>query len=126
MRKEKGALFLFLSLPLTFPPISDGTIGGTPRRINPPERQRPRVDRPCNARPTRRRIVPDGHEGRPVRGKAFFALVRLGKRRDPARIWVAMAGTVGVTAVGMFGNGAGWGLAPVEHTLSLIVGGITR
>ncbi|MBW7882622.1 MAG: 2-oxo acid dehydrogenase subunit E2 [Caldilineaceae bacterium] len=37
-----------------------------------------------------------------------------------------MAGTVGLTAVGMFGRGSGWGLAPVEHTLCLIVGGIAR
>lgn len=58
--------------------------------------------------------------------KPVQALVRMAKRRDPAGMWVAMVGTVGVTAVGMFGNGSGWGLAPVEHTLCLIVGGITR
>lgn len=52
--------------------------------------------------------------------------VRLAKRRDPARRWVAMAGTVGLTAVGMFGKRGGWGLAPVEHTLCLIVGGIAH
>jgi pyruvate/2-oxoglutarate dehydrogenase complex dihydrolipoamide acyltransferase (E2) component len=38
-----------------------------------------------------------------------------------------MAGTVGVSAVGMFGSGSGWGLAaPDGHTLCLIVGGIAR
>lgn len=37
-----------------------------------------------------------------------------------------MAGTVSITAVGMFGEHGGWGLAPVEHTLCLIVGGIAR
>lgn len=52
--------------------------------------------------------------------------VRMAKHRDPARRWVAMAGTVGLTAVGMFGKRGGWGLAPVEHTLCLIVGGIAR
>jgi pyruvate/2-oxoglutarate dehydrogenase complex dihydrolipoamide acyltransferase (E2) component len=54
------------------------------------------------------------------------ALLRIAKRIDPARSWVPMFGTVGVTAVGMFGNGSGWGIAPVEHTLCLIVGGIAR
>ena len=37
-----------------------------------------------------------------------------------------MAGTVGITAVGMFGKGqGGWGLAPLTHGLNLIVGGIS-
>ncbi|HEX2915696.1 MAG TPA: 2-oxo acid dehydrogenase subunit E2 [Chloroflexia bacterium] len=58
--------------------------------------------------------------------KLLPALVRLAKRRDPARMWVAMAGTVGISAVGMFGNSGGWGLAPMEHSLCLIVGGIAR
>jgi hypothetical protein len=58
--------------------------------------------------------------------KPVQAFIRMARRRDPARMWVAMVGTVGVTAVGMFGNGSGWGLAPVEHTLCLIIGGITR
>ncbi len=36
-----------------------------------------------------------------------------------------MAGTVGITAVGMFGKGqGGWGLVPVIHGLALIVGSI--
>lgn len=59
--------------------------------------------------------------------KLFNALLRMAKRRDPAGVWVAMAGTVGITAVGMFGSGSGWGLAaPAGHSLSLIVGGISR
>ena len=59
--------------------------------------------------------------------KLFNALVRMAIRRDPAGMWVAMSGTVGVSAVGMFGNGGGWGLAaPGGHTLCLIVGGIAR
>lgn len=53
------------------------------------------------------------------------ALVRAAMRRDPARAWVPMAGTVAVTAVGMFGSGGGWALAtPDGHTITLIVGGI--
>jgi hypothetical protein len=45
-------------------------------------------------------------------------------RRDPT-IPVSMAGTVGVTSVGMFGEGhSGWGLTPTTQSLSLVVGGI--
>ena len=38
----------------------------------------------------------------------------------------ALAGTVGVTAVGMFGAGAGWGIAFQLHTLSIVIGGIAK
>ncbi len=55
----------------------------------------------------------------------FGALLDLAMRRDPA-IFTSMAGTVGITAVGMFGEGqGGWGLAPLTHGLNLIVGGIS-
>ncbi len=56
----------------------------------------------------------------------FGALLRAAKRRDPARFMVALGGTVGVTAVGMFGHGhgSGWGLTPPMHSLGLVVGGI--
>ncbi|MGN6696629.1 MAG: 2-oxo acid dehydrogenase subunit E2 [Thermomicrobiales bacterium] len=37
-----------------------------------------------------------------------------------------LQGTVGLTAVGMFGRGAGWGLAPMNHTLTLVVGGLAH
>lgn len=37
-----------------------------------------------------------------------------------------MAGTVAVTAVGMFGKGAGWGINISGHSLSVTVGGIAR
>ena len=59
--------------------------------------------------------------------KLFVALLRAAMRRDPT-IKVAQAGTVGVTAVGMFGNGnsSGWGLTPPMHSLFLIVAGIAR
>jgi pyruvate/2-oxoglutarate dehydrogenase complex dihydrolipoamide acyltransferase (E2) component len=43
-------------------------------------------------------------------------------RRDPT-IVTSMAGTVGITAVGMFGEGqGGWGIAVGSHVLDLIVG----
>jgi pyruvate/2-oxoglutarate dehydrogenase complex dihydrolipoamide acyltransferase (E2) component len=37
-----------------------------------------------------------------------------------------LVGTVGVTAMSMFGHGTGWGIAPMGHTLTLIVGGLVR
>jgi pyruvate/2-oxoglutarate dehydrogenase complex dihydrolipoamide acyltransferase (E2) component len=50
------------------------------------------------------------------------ALVRTAFNRDPAR-FAAMVGTVGITAVGMFGKGVGgWGITPIIHELGLIVG----
>ena len=53
----------------------------------------------------------------------FWAFVWIG-RRDP-RLWKNMAGTVSISAVGMFGNGAGWGIpASTPTTLTLTVGGI--
>jgi len=52
------------------------------------------------------------------------ALISLAMRRDPT-IPVSMGGTVGVTAVGMFGEGhSGWGVFPVTQVLGLIVGSI--
>ena len=33
-------------------------------------------------------------------------------------------GTVGITAVGMFGKGAGWGIPLTGHTLYITLGGI--
>ena len=37
-----------------------------------------------------------------------------------------MMGTVGLTAMSMFGHGTGWGIAPFVHPLTLVVGGISR
>jgi pyruvate/2-oxoglutarate dehydrogenase complex dihydrolipoamide acyltransferase (E2) component len=52
----------------------------------------------------------------------FNALVRMVVRRDPT-IVVSMAGTVGITAVGMFGEGqGGWGISAGSHVLDLVVG----
>lgn len=54
----------------------------------------------------------------------FTALLRMMMHRDPI-IPISMAGTVGVTAVGMFGEGhSGWGIFPVTQGLSLVVGSI--
>jgi pyruvate/2-oxoglutarate dehydrogenase complex dihydrolipoamide acyltransferase (E2) component len=54
--------------------------------------------------------------------KLFIVLLGMATRRDPT-IVVSMAGTVGVTAVGMFGAGhGGWGLTPMPYSLSLVVG----
>ena len=56
----------------------------------------------------------------------FGALLDMAVRRDPT-IFTSMAGTVGITAAGMFGEGqGGWGLAPLTHGLNLIVGGISN
>ncbi len=55
---------------------------------------------------------------------SFTAMLRLAVRRDPT-IPASLAGTVGITAIGMFGKGrSGWGLAPTMHSLDLIVGSI--
>ncbi|NLF64386.1 MAG: 2-oxo acid dehydrogenase subunit E2 [Chloroflexi bacterium] len=54
--------------------------------------------------------------------RLFRVLLAMAVSRDPARI-VSMAGTVGVSSVGMFGEGhSGWGLAAMGHSLSLPVG----
>jgi pyruvate/2-oxoglutarate dehydrogenase complex dihydrolipoamide acyltransferase (E2) component len=55
----------------------------------------------------------------------FGALARTASRRDPT-VTVALGGTVGLTAVGMFGHSSGWGLVPPVQTLGLVVGGIAR
>lgn len=50
------------------------------------------------------------------------ALVQTVFNRNPER-FTSMVGTVGITAVGMFGKGmGGWGVVPIIHGLGLIVG----
>src|SRR5438046_10033413 len=44
-------------------------------------------------------------------------------RRHP-RLYKRGGGTVAMTAVGMFGKGAGWGIPIAGHTLMLTLGGI--
>jgi pyruvate/2-oxoglutarate dehydrogenase complex dihydrolipoamide acyltransferase (E2) component len=55
-------------------------------------------------------------------GPLFWAFARLG-RRNP-RLWKDNWGTVALSAVGMFGQGAGWGLPPATPSLWVTVGGI--
>jgi pyruvate/2-oxoglutarate dehydrogenase complex dihydrolipoamide acyltransferase (E2) component len=56
--------------------------------------------------------------------RVFIALFGMATRRDPT-ISVSMTGTVGITAVGMFGKGhSGWGLTTTPRGgLGLVVGG---
>lgn len=57
--------------------------------------------------------------------RLFNALVTFVLRRDPT-IQVEMGGTVGITAVGMYGEGhSGWGIFPLTQALGLVVGSIT-
>jgi hypothetical protein len=36
-----------------------------------------------------------------------------------------LTGTVGLTSVGMFGRGVGWGVTPMGHSLAVVVGGLS-
>ncbi|TCC24799.1 2-oxo acid dehydrogenase subunit E2 [Kribbella speibonae] len=56
----------------------------------------------------------------------FLRVALLGALHRLPRRQQALAGTIGVTAVGMFGAGAGWGIAFQLHTLSIVVGGTAR
>jgi pyruvate/2-oxoglutarate dehydrogenase complex dihydrolipoamide acyltransferase (E2) component len=56
----------------------------------------------------------------------FKAIFRYILRRDPT-IVTSMAGTVGISSVGMFGKGhAGWGISTGSHVLDLVVGGTAQ
>lgn len=46
--------------------------------------------------------------------------------RTSPRVWTKPMGTVGITAVGMFGKGAGWGVPLTGHTLYITLGGIAE
>lgn len=60
----------------------------------------------------------------------LVALMRAMRRFDPAGPagMVASGGTVGVTAIGMFGDGksSGWAFLPTPYSLMLVVGSVTR
>ena len=47
-------------------------------------------------------------------------------RRTYPQVQKKYGGTVGVTAVGMFGTGAGWGIPINDHTIDLTLGGIAE
>ena len=52
------------------------------------------------------------------------AALQAALRYDPT-IAAAVAGTVGISSIGMFGKGrSGWGIAPTMHPLDLIVGSV--
>jgi len=53
---------------------------------------------------------------------AFLVMLWMGKRSPQA--WKKYRGTVGITTVGMFGKGAGWGIPLASHSLWMTVGGI--
>lgn len=56
--------------------------------------------------------------------KLFSALLGMAARHDPT-IFTSMGGTVGISSVGMFGEGhSGWGLYTTTQVLSLVVGSI--
>jgi pyruvate/2-oxoglutarate dehydrogenase complex dihydrolipoamide acyltransferase (E2) component len=55
--------------------------------------------------------------------RPFFWVFSWIGRRSP-QVWKKYVGTVGITAVGMFGKGAGWGIPPALPTLMMTVGGI--
>jgi pyruvate/2-oxoglutarate dehydrogenase complex dihydrolipoamide acyltransferase (E2) component len=53
----------------------------------------------------------------------FWAFTWIGRRYP--RLWKNIVGTVSISAVGMFGNGAGWGIPAATPTaLTMTVGGI--
>jgi pyruvate/2-oxoglutarate dehydrogenase complex dihydrolipoamide acyltransferase (E2) component len=53
---------------------------------------------------------------------AFQVMVWMTERSP--KVWKKYRGTVGITAVGMFGKGAGWGIPLPSHALWITVGGI--
>jgi hypothetical protein len=57
--------------------------------------------------------------------RIFIALLAMVMRRNPA-MTVSMGGTVGITAIGMFGESlSGWGIGPLtNYSLGLLVGSI--
>ena len=58
--------------------------------------------------------------------KLFMAIFRLILLHNPA-IATSLAGTVGISSVGMFGKGhSGWGISTGTHVLDLTVGGTSR
>ncbi len=49
-------------------------------------------------------------------------MVRMAERSP--QVWKKYRGTVGLTTVGMFGKGSGWGIPLASHALWITVGGI--
>ncbi len=57
--------------------------------------------------------------------RVFWPIFWWMKNRSPS-VQKKYGGTVGVSAVGMFGKGAGWGIPINDHTLDLTLGGIAE
>jgi len=57
-------------------------------------------------------------------GPFFWGFSWIGRRYP--QVWKKSVGTVGITAVGMFGKGASWGIPPATPTLMMTVGGIGK
>jgi len=55
-----------------------------------------------------------------IRGFFWWALVK------SPHLWKKVGGTVGVTAIGMFGKGVGWGIPMSVNTLTVTLGGIAE
>ncbi len=53
---------------------------------------------------------------------AFRLMIWMAERSP--QVWKKYRGTVGITTVGMFGKGAGWGIPLASHALWITVGGI--
>jgi len=99
----------------------------------------PRILRAANCRTVRElhaeiRAFQDGH-GRSPEGKALGWFVRLPGPIRRAVYWAALRnppvfksimGTVSLTAIGMFGDGGGWGLPVPAHSLQITIGGIAE
>ena len=64
--------------------------------------------------------------GRFVLLPAFIRRLFLGFLFKSPRMLKEMNGTVSLTAVGMFGSGAGWALPVTNHTLQITLGGIAE
>jgi pyruvate/2-oxoglutarate dehydrogenase complex dihydrolipoamide acyltransferase (E2) component len=54
----------------------------------------------------------------------WWVLWKIG--RTHPQMWTKYMGTGGITAVGMFGKGAGWGIPLTGHTLYVTLGGIAE
>jgi hypothetical protein len=57
---------------------------------------------------------------------AFIRRLFLGVLFKSPHLLKEMNGTVSLTAVGMFGSGAGWGIPVTNHTLQMTLGGIAE
>jgi pyruvate/2-oxoglutarate dehydrogenase complex dihydrolipoamide acyltransferase (E2) component len=58
--------------------------------------------------------------------KIVRTIFRMAVKNNPTMV-TSMAGTVGISSVGMFGKGhAGWGISDGTHVLDLVVGGMTH